>query len=58
MISVRQRLLSVLLIGLAIAFVILVARHGEGYVGTLSSGDFASLVYRVVLLVFLGAPCW
>ncbi len=54
MISVSQRLLSVLLIGLAIAFVILVARHGDGYVGTLSTGDFASLVYWAVLLVFVG----
>jgi aspartyl protease family protein len=54
MISVSQRLLSVLLIGLAIAFMILVARHGEGYVGTLSTGDFASLVYWAVLLVFVG----
>ena len=54
MISVSQRLLSVLLIGLAIAFIILVARHGEGYVGTLSTGDFASLVYWAVLVVFAG----
>jgi aspartyl protease family protein len=54
MISVSQRLLSVLLIGLAIAFIILAARHGEGYVGTLSTGDFASLVYWAVLLVFVG----
>ena len=54
MISVNERLLSVLLIGLAIAFIILVARHGEGYVGRLSTGDFASLVYWAVLLVFVG----
>ncbi len=54
MISVSQRLLSVLLIGLAIAFIILVARHGDGYVGTLSTGDFASLVYWAVLVVFVG----
>jgi len=54
MISVSQRLLSVLLIGLTIAFIILAARHGEGYVGTLSTGDFASLVYWAVLLVFVG----
>jgi len=53
--SVRQRLLWLLLAGLAIAFLILFARHGEGTIGPLSTGDFASLAYKVVLLVFLGA---
>src|SRR5271154_4411634 len=54
MTSVGQRLLWVLLGGFALAFVILVARHDEGYVGTLSTGDFAWLVYWAVLLVFVG----
>ena len=54
MTSVGQRLLWVLLGTLALAFVILVARHGEGSVGTLSTGDFAWLVYWAVLLVFVG----
>jgi aspartyl protease family protein len=52
---VRQRLLWLLLAGLLIAFLILVARHGEGTVGPLSTGDFASLAYKVALLVFLGS---
>jgi aspartyl protease family protein len=52
---VRQRLLWILLACLAIAFAILLARSGEGTVGPLTTGDFASLAYRVVLLVFLGS---
>jgi aspartyl protease family protein len=55
MTSVRQRLLWLLLAGLAIAFVILLARHGEGTIGPLSTGDFASLAYKIVLLVFVGS---
>jgi len=52
---VRQRLLWFLLAGLLIALLILIARHGEGNVGPLSTGDFASLAYKIALLVFLGA---
>jgi aspartyl protease family protein len=55
MIFVRQRLLWILLACLAIAFIVLLARSGEGTVGPLTTGDFASLAYRVVLLVFLGS---
>jgi len=55
MISVRQRLLWFLLAGLLIALLILVARRGEGTVGPLSSGEFASLAYKIALLVFVGA---
>jgi aspartyl protease family protein len=55
MISVRQRLLWFLLAGLLIALFVLIARHGEGTVGPLSSGDFGSLAYKVALLVFVGA---
>jgi aspartyl protease family protein len=55
MTSVRQRLLWFLLAGLLIAFLILVVRHNEGTVGPLSTGDFASLAYKIALLVFLGA---
>ena len=55
MTSVRQRLLWFLLAALAIAFLILIVRHGEGTVGPLSTGVFASLVYKVVLLIFVGA---
>jgi aspartyl protease family protein len=52
---VRQRLLWLLLAGLFIALLILIARHGEGTVGPLSSADFASLTYKIALLVFVGA---
>ncbi len=50
-----QRLMWFLLGGLLIVLLILVARHGEGTVGPLSTGDFASLSYKILLLVFLGA---
>jgi len=55
MTSVRQRLLWLLLAGLLIAVLILIARRGEGTVGPLSSRDFASLAYKIALLVFVGA---
>ncbi len=51
----RQRLLWLLLAGLAIAFLVLIARHGAGTVGPLSTGEFASLAYKIALLVFVGA---
>ena len=51
----RQRLLWILLAGLAAGFVVLAVRHGAGTVGPLSVGDFGSLVYKIVLLVFLGS---
>jgi aspartyl protease family protein len=54
-ISVRQRLLWLLLAGLAIALLILIARHGEGPVGPFSTGGFASLAYKIAILVFAGA---
>ncbi len=55
MTSVRPRLLWLLLAGLAIALLALVLRHGEGTIGPLSTGDFASLAYKAVLLVFVGS---
>jgi aspartyl protease family protein len=48
-------LLLFLLAALAIAFVILLTHHDEGMIGSLTTGDFASLSYRLVLLVFLGS---
>jgi len=54
---VRQRLLSILLLGILIAVLILVARHGAGTVGPLSTDDFGSLAYKIVLLIFLGSVC-
>jgi aspartyl protease family protein len=52
---VRQRLLWLLLAALAIAFLILLLRHGDGTIGPLSTGDFASLSYKIVLLVFVAS---
>ena len=51
----HQRLLWLLLAALAIAFLILLLRHGEGTIGPLSTGDFASLSYKIVLLVFVAS---
>jgi aspartyl protease family protein len=50
---VRQRLLWLLLVGLSVALLVLIARHGDGSVGPLSTGDFGSLVYKLAILVFL-----
>ncbi len=50
----HQRLLWFLLGGLLIGLLVLIARHGEGSVGTLSSGNFSALIYWGALLVFLG----
>ena len=49
----RLRLLLLLLISLLLAVVVLFARHDAGTVGPLSTGEFGSLAYQVVLLVFL-----
>jgi aspartyl protease family protein len=54
-IPVRQRLLWLLLIGLLIAILILIAQHGAGTIGPLSTEDFGSLAYKILLLVFLAA---
>ncbi len=51
----RQRLLWLLLLGLLIAILVLIAQHGSGRVGPLSSEDFGSLAYKLAILVFLGA---
>ncbi len=50
----RQRLLWLLLVGLLIAGLVVVARHGEGTLGPLSTQDFSSLVYKIALLAFVG----
>jgi aspartyl protease family protein len=52
--KLRQRLLWLLLVGLSVAVLVLIARHGEGTIGPLSTQDFSSLVYKIALLVFLG----
>jgi len=51
---VHQRLLWFLLGALLIGLLVLIARHGEGTVGTLQSANFGALVYWGALLVFLG----
>ncbi len=48
----RQRLLWLLLVGLFITLLLLIARHGDGTVGSLSTGKFSSLIYKILLLVF------
>src|SRR4051794_32396166 len=50
----RSRLLWVLLLLLGIGALVLVLRHGQGTIGGLETGDFASLVYKIALLVFIG----
>jgi aspartyl protease family protein len=49
---VHLRLFWVLLAGLVIA-VVLMARHDQGTIGQLTTQDFASLAYKVGLLVFI-----
>jgi aspartyl protease family protein len=53
--TLRQRLLWVLLIGLLIAALVLIAQHGQGTVGPLSTNDFGSLVYQLAILIFLAS---
>ncbi len=55
MIKVRQRLLWLLLIGLLIAILVLIAQHGTGTVGPMSTDDFGSFAYKIAILVFLAA---
>jgi len=52
---VRQGLLWCLLAALAIALIVLIAHHDEGTIGPFSTGEFASLSYRLVLLVFIAS---
>ena len=49
----RQPLLWFLLGAIAIALIVLVTHHDDGMIGPLSTGDFAALSYRLVLLVFI-----
>jgi aspartyl protease family protein len=50
---VRNRILWLLLIGLAAALLVLIARNDEGTVGPVTTGEFGSLVYKLAILVFL-----
>jgi aspartyl protease family protein len=51
---VRNRLLWILLLGLGLSAIIILARHGEGTVGGLTTDEFGSLAAKIAFLVFLG----
>jgi aspartyl protease family protein len=53
-VTVRQRLLWLLLLGLVVAILVLITRHGTGTVGPLTTDEFGSLAYKLAILVFLG----
>ncbi len=48
-----RRLLPWIALALALAAAVLLARHSEGLTGPLSTGEMASLVYRVGLIVLI-----
>ena len=50
----RRPLLWILLAGILIALVVLILRHDAGHGRPLTTDDFASLAYKIALLVFLG----
>jgi aspartyl protease family protein len=52
---VGARLLWFLLAALAIALLALVAHNGEGMIGPFSTSDFASLSYKLILVVFIAS---
>jgi len=54
MIAVRRRLLWALLIGAAVAFVVLVARQEQDPIAALTNDDLGSLAYHLALVVFVG----
>jgi aspartyl protease family protein len=51
----RSRMLWVLLLIIGIGLLALVLRHDRGSVGGIDVGDFGSVVYKLALLVFIGA---
>ncbi len=50
----RRGLLWILLIGMALALIVLLASHETGTIVGLATQDFASLVYHLALIVFIG----
>ena len=50
----RSRLLWILLLIIAIGLLALILRHDQGTIAGLETGDFASLVYKIALLIFIG----
>jgi aspartyl protease family protein len=49
-----SRLLPWIILTLALALLVMLARHTEGLSGALSSGDMASLLYKIGLVVLAG----
>ena len=52
--ALPRRLLWVLLIGFALALVLLIARHDQEPFGRLATGDLGDLAYHLALVVFIG----
>ena len=50
----RNRGLWILLLIIGIGMLALIMRHDQGTIGGLETGDFASLVYKIALLIFIG----
>src|SRR4051812_37864110 len=50
----RGRLLWAILLVLGVALLALVLRHDQGTIAGFETGDFASLVYKIALLIFIG----
>lgn len=50
----NNKLLWLVIFGLAVAVVVLMSRHDEGTVGPLKTEDFASVVYFSALLILIG----
>src|SRR4029077_15035624 len=50
----RGRLLWVLLLVIGIGALTLVLRHDQGTIAGFETGDFASLIYKIALLIFIG----
>jgi len=50
----RSRLLWILLLIIGIGLLALILRHDQGTIAGLETADFASLTYKIALLVFIG----
>ncbi len=50
----RSRILWILLLILGVGMLALVVRHDQDTIAGLQTGDFASLIYKIALLVFIG----
>src|SRR4029079_491961 len=50
----RSRLLWFLLLFTGIGLLVVMLRHDQGTIGGLETGDVASLVYKIAVLIFIG----